>query len=78
MRQRTSLRVSWFRRFFLFRADELDRTGHEIIDIFRSLNAAGSTIAIITHDTALADALPRQVHLRDGRVVRDDRSGAWS
>src|SRR4051812_5974532 len=53
-------------------------TGHEIIDIFRSLHAAGSTIAIITHDTALADTLPRQVHLRDGRLERDDTSGTWS
>jgi putative ABC transport system ATP-binding protein len=50
-------------------------TGGEIIDILRTLHAAGSTIAIITHDTELANALPRQVHLRDGRIERDDTRG---
>jgi putative ABC transport system ATP-binding protein len=43
-------------------------TGAEIVALLRELNAAGTTIAVITHDPEVADALPRRVALRDGRV----------
>ncbi|MGW2232304.1 ABC transporter ATP-binding protein, partial [Streptomyces formicae] len=33
----------------------------------------GATIAVITHDMELAESLPRQVRIRDGRVVDDKR-----
>jgi putative ABC transport system ATP-binding protein len=42
--------------------------GAEIVALLRELNAAGTTIAVITHDPEVADALPRRVALRDGRV----------
>jgi putative ABC transport system ATP-binding protein len=48
------------------------RTGREIFDLLRELNADGATLVIITHDRELAASLPRQVELRDGRVVHDD------
>jgi putative ABC transport system ATP-binding protein len=47
------------------------RTGREIIELLRELNADGATLVIITHDRDLADALPRQVQVRDGEIVHD-------
>ncbi len=44
-------------------------TGHEVLGLFRELNAAGSTIVLITHDAEVAEAASRQVHIRDGRLV---------
>jgi putative ABC transport system ATP-binding protein len=48
-------------------------TGASILELLRELNADGATIAIITHDRELAAALPRQVEMRDGRIVGDTR-----
>jgi len=42
-----------------------------VMDLLASLHAEGSTIAVITHDTVIADGLPRQVRLLDGRVTED-------
>jgi len=44
-------------------------TGAEVLALFRELNAAGRTIVLITHDTEVAAAAGRQVHLFDGRVA---------
>ncbi len=44
-------------------------TSSGIIDLLVDLNSTGATIVVITHDLDLADRFPRQVHLRDGRVV---------
>jgi putative ABC transport system ATP-binding protein len=43
--------------------------GAEVLALFHELNAAGRTIVLITHDTDVAAAAGRQIHLRDGRVV---------
>jgi putative ABC transport system ATP-binding protein len=50
-------------------------TGASIMELIRELNAAGATIVMITHDTGLADQLPRQIRLLDGRVVSDTAKG---
>lgn len=57
---------------------ELDaKTGHEVIELFRRLNADGTTLVVVTHDEALARAARRVVHMVDGRVVSDEvASGA--
>ena len=47
------------------------KTGREIIELLRELNSDGATLVIITHDRDLADALPRQVQVRDGEIVDD-------
>jgi putative ABC transport system ATP-binding protein len=51
---------------------ELDaRTGQEIIQLFRRLNADGTTLVVVTHDETLAGAGRRVLHMRDGLVVED-------
>jgi putative ABC transport system ATP-binding protein len=48
-------------------------TGESVLDLLESLNAAGATIAVITHDRDIAQRLPRRVSMRDGRIVGDAR-----
>ena len=47
------------------------RTGAEIVQLLLGLNAAGTTIVVITHEQVVAASLPRRIELRDGLVVRD-------
>ena len=49
-------------------------SGAEIVKLLHELHARGTTVVVITHDDELAAQLPRQVSLRDGRIVGD--SGA--
>jgi putative ABC transport system ATP-binding protein len=44
-------------------------SGAGVMGLLRSLNAAGTTVVIITHDGDIAAGLPRQVSLRDGKVM---------
>ena len=44
-------------------------SGAEVMALLHELNDAGRTIVLITHDTEVAAAATRQIHLRDGRVV---------
>ena len=54
---------------------ELDaRTGAEMIGLFQRLNADGTTIVVVTHDEELARAARRVIHMRDGRIVSDERA----
>ncbi|MFD8013205.1 ABC transporter ATP-binding protein [Streptomyces sp. NPDC058955] len=46
-------------------------SGTAVLDLLRELNAAGTTVVVITHDRDIAAALPRRVELRDGRIVTD-------
>ncbi|MEU1665735.1 ABC transporter ATP-binding protein [Streptomyces sparsogenes] len=46
-------------------------SGGEVMRLLRELHAAGTTVVIITHDWEIADSLPRQVRMRDGRTVSD-------
>ncbi|MGW0536043.1 ABC transporter ATP-binding protein [Streptomyces sp. NPDC003032] len=48
-------------------------SGDAVMALLHDLNAEGATIAVITHDTEIAERLPRQVRIRDGRVVADTR-----
>jgi putative ABC transport system ATP-binding protein len=43
--------------------------GSQIMDLFRELNDAGSTILLITHDTQLANQASRVVHIDDGQLT---------
>ena len=50
-------------------------TGATILELLERLNREGTTIAVITHDRDIAARLPRQVEIRDGRILRDTREG---
>src|SRR5918992_505811 len=52
-------------------ADGLLYTGRSL----RDLRGLGTTIAIITHDLEIAQWAPRQVRVRDGRIVADGDPG---
>ena len=52
---------------------ELDAaTGLEMIDLFRRLNADGTTIVVVTHDAQMAAAAGRRIQMRDGAIVSGD------
>jgi len=51
-------------------------TGTDVLDLFRTLHAAGNTIVLITHDLEVAAAAPRTVSLRDGRIEFDSADPA--
>jgi putative ABC transport system ATP-binding protein len=62
----------------LLLADEptgnLDRASAlEVISIFQTLNHAGRTIVLITHDQEIAGFAARIVRLERGRMVGDER-----
>jgi putative ABC transport system ATP-binding protein len=72
-RQRVGIARALVARPAIVLADEptgaLDSAnGAEIVALLRELNEAGTTIAVITHDPEVADALPLCVSLRDGRL----------
>ncbi|MEU5726266.1 ABC transporter ATP-binding protein [Micromonospora sp. NPDC047738] len=46
-------------------------SGAGVMQLLRELHAAGTTVVIITHDREIADSLPRQVRMRDGRIIAD-------
>jgi ABC-type lipoprotein export system ATPase subunit len=51
---------------------ELDAaTGAALITLLQRLNADGLTCVLVTHDSALAQAAPRVVTMRDGQVLED-------
>ena len=45
------------------------RTGREIIEVFRQLNAAGQTIFMVTHNPDNAQLAHRTIHIVDGRIA---------
>ncbi|MFJ2174397.1 ABC transporter ATP-binding protein [Streptomyces sp. NPDC087851] len=64
----------------LLLADEptgaLDSTsGAAVMNLLHDLHACGTTVVVITHDREIAASLPRQVQVRDGRIVQDTAAG---
>ena len=48
----------------------------EIIDIFQTLNLAGLTIAMVTHESDIAQYARRVIVFRDGKIRKDERVAA--
>ncbi|ANJ27794.1 ABC transporter ATP-binding protein [Agromyces aureus] len=46
-------------------------SGASIVELLHELNRQGTTVVVITHDPELAAHLPRQIAVKDGRVVSD-------
>ena len=44
-------------------------SGTTVLEILDELHRAGTTVLVITHDLEIADRLPRQVHVHDGRLT---------
>lgn len=77
-RQRVAIARSLVNDPAIIMADEptgnLDsKSGVEIMDIFQSLHKQGRTIILITHEPDIAAFAQRVIHVRDGKIIRDER-----
>ena len=76
--QRVALARAFANRPGILFADEptgnLDSsTGDSIVGVLEDMNRqAGTTLVLVTHDADLAKRADRVVHLKDGRVVKDE------
>jgi putative ABC transport system ATP-binding protein len=79
-RQRVGIARALANRPSLLLADEptgnLDsRTSAEIIDLFSDLHREGMTILLVTHDPGVAGRAGRVLHISDGLLSREERTG---
>jgi len=77
-RQRVATARALVNRPSLLLADEptgnLDtETGGEIMQLLEQLHRQGNTILLVTHEEDIARHARRIIHLRDGRLERDER-----
>ena len=49
------------------------KSGKEVLDIFSSLNKKGNTLVVVTHDKEVAKRASRIVHIKDGKIVREEK-----
>ena len=53
-------------------------TSWDIMEIFKEINAEGTTIVMATHDKEIVDAMGKRViAIEDGKIVRDEASGVY-
>jgi len=78
-RQRVAIARALAKRPTIILADEptgnLDsKSGGDIIRLLHELASDGATLVLITHDAAIAGSFGRQIRMRDGEIVGDERS----
>jgi putative ABC transport system ATP-binding protein len=79
-RQRVAIARALVNNPSLILADEptgnLDsKTGEEIVAIFEQLHRQGHTIIMVTHNQELADLTQRVFYLKDGEIIKEEKSG---
>jgi len=79
-RQRVAIARALVNEPSLLLADEptgnLDsKTGQEILSLFHKIHSQGNTIIIVTHDSDIAAQAQRIIHLKDGKIIQDERKG---
>jgi len=79
-RQRVAIARALVNHPSLLLADEptgaLDSaTGNDIMNLFEKLYEQGNTIVLVTHEHDIAMHAHRVIHIRDGKVERDERVG---
>ena len=77
-RQRVAIARAIAKRPLIILADEptgnLDsKSGGEVISLLHELAADGATLVLITHDSGIAGSFQRQLQMRDGEIVSDER-----
>jgi putative ABC transport system ATP-binding protein len=77
-RQRVAIARAIAKRPVIILADEptgnLDsRSGQEVLSLLHDLASEGAVLALITHDEKIAATFPRQIQMRDGEIVGDER-----
>jgi len=50
-------------------------TGNEIMALFERLWQQGNTIVLVTHEADIANRARRVIHIRDGKVEKDEKIG---
>ena len=78
-RQRVAIARSLIANPPLLLADEptgnLDsKTSEEMMALFDKLNSIGQTILMVTHEEDIAAHARRIIHMRDGKVMRDEKN----
>lgn len=54
------------------------KTGKEVLEFLKQLNAEGTTIVLITHDNSIADRIKRVVRIQDGQIISDEIKEAFA
>jgi putative ABC transport system ATP-binding protein len=49
------------------------KSGRSVLELLHQLASEGATLALITHDEHIAETFPRQIQMRDGEIVGDER-----
>lgn len=54
------------------------RTSYEIMSLFQKLNTEGKTVAFVTHEPDIAVFTKRTIQLRDGHIIKDEKTSMKS